>query len=454
MKDVDRRISQLRLCFLFTAMTAALAEIGFGQDAPAKAGEQNSTKNVEQNSSSETRLTLEAARREFEAQYARREEQAMEIVKQYREEAAQESPDPKKLTRLKTNLETVVTASLKNQLLLQKTRLRITELDLAELNSKYNRRESLSASIVARRVADLTSGEDLSWLTTAKKTAPDPFPETTGSQPNANEDAESAAEDLVPDFASPQELFDFLEKIRLETTTDRLKGVRILLKMLDKDELDRFAGAMMRTASMLSSASTFAKSFRALSPNGENEEMIRIGDELTEFLNESRLKNPPSAAVVAANQISSSPMSFFMLAFSQGPGESQTSTDAVSYSKKLRTAAKVLKNPRQFVIGFLKLMAEFPGSRDEPIMKPSDWQITIDGDKAVAVDQAMSTPQSSQLFSANRFELTKVGNTWKISSMISDEMILELQQGPTTSNSSKTEKPYASSITPSDDSEK
>ncbi len=67
--------------------------------------------------------------------------------------------------------------------------------------------------------------------------------------------------------------------------------------------------------------------------------------------------------------------------------------------------------------------------------KPAEWQVTVDGDTATAVNIAVESDKSSPLGMAQTMELIKVGDTWKISSIIPDRVIIEMQQGMTATSS-------------------
>ena len=118
----------------------------------------------------------------------------------------------------------------------------------------------------------------------------------------------------------------------------------------------------------------------------------------------------------------------------QAVGTPTPAVDANVYSAKLRKAAGVLKDPTQFSIDFVTLMSEFENSDEEKETKedkkPVDWQITVEGDRATIIDRSGGVASTVGAIGAtSRMELVKTGDTWKISSMMTDEMIVELQQG-------------------------
>lgn len=444
-------IRQMWTCLPFIIGVTGASANCFAQAELAKSLEQE-TKRVDGLRHAEARTTLEATRRELESQYAKGEEEAMKAAREYRDEAARKPLRAKKVAELKTALNAAVNASFNNQLMLQKTRLQIAELDLEELKAKYARRESLGGSIVERRIADLMSGEDLGWSTSTKATRHDTTDETTSKQKRLDNEPVPS----IPIFATPQELLEYLEKTTIEdldidktpSKADTTRKLRTLFAVIDDDEINRFAGFCLRTGSMLRSASKVAEGFSALAPDGANDEIIRVGRKLNTLIQDARLRKPPRAAQSAYEEICASEFSFLQLMFSSGSGTAQAPTiDADAYSAKLRKAAGVLKDPRRFVMDFMELMTEFASNEKEEksnrpaVWKPTQWQVTIDGDKAIAVDSDEGESSLELLNSIHRFEMVKVGDTWKISNMIPDQEIVELQQGMKTKSSSDSDKP-------------
>jgi hypothetical protein len=391
----------------------------------------------------EDRKTLEASIGELESQFTSSEEIARKAAREYRDEAVQKSPDAKELAKLKQALEVAVSSSFKNQLLLEKTRLQLAERDLIDQQVKHSRRQSLAEKIIERRVADLMSGEDLGWLIAKKTTDAGTSPtthETVESQSVTDKDHEAAARILLPKFATPQELLDYLGKAN--SSDDVTIQLRTFAELMDQDEQNRFAGVCLRTASMIRSASKFVAGFSALSPDGQNAELIRVGRELETLVQEARLSKPPRGAQAAYESISASEFSMFQLLLSAQAVDIPTPTvvDADVYSAKLRKAAGVLKDPIQFTIDFVTLMSEFDNSNEKKetkkVKKPAEWDITMEGDRATVIDRSGESYTPGVTVATNRIELVKTGDTWKISNMIPDKVIIELQQGMKTSTKS------------------
>lgn len=384
---------------------------------------------------------MEAARSELESQYERSEEYAKQVASDYRDAASQDSPDAKKLAELKQKLEAAVNASFKNQSLLQKTRLKIADLDLIDLRASYERRESLSKTIIERRIADLISDQDKGWSSSTKA---NPAGDLNSQNP-VHESQEASAAPLVPRFDTPEELIDFLETTIRENKGT--KSLKTLVDLLDQEELHRAAGAALRAASMFRAISNAVKGFSAFGPEGANQQLIQVGNGLDELIKDARLKKPSRKAQAAFEAISFSDLSVLRQILRFGANQSPPPIiDPELYSAKLRAAAGVLKDPRQFLVHSIELIEELSEDQGDqlklraPSRKPVDWQITVDGDKALAIAPFETAHGVGLGHSVNRLELKKAGDTWKISNFISDEMITELQQGLVFNTSSDNEK--------------
>ena len=85
-------------------------------------------------------------------------------------------------------------------------------------------------------------------------------------------------------------------------------------------------------------------------------------------------------------------------------------------------------------------MSEFDNSDEkketQQIKKPAEWDITIEGDRATVIDRSGETYTPGVALATNRIELVKTGDTWKISNIMTDEMMIELQRGIKASKSS------------------
>ncbi|MCA9048122.1 MAG: hypothetical protein KDA89_05305, partial [Planctomycetaceae bacterium] len=132
-------------------------------DGPRPATNELSTVNED------ARRLLNEARDDAERDYLKAEEASLQAAREYRAEAAQESPDPKAVEALKARLDSAVRASFRAQMLLQALRLQIAQHDLADVQAKHQRRQKVADRIIERRVADLMSGQDLNWQAKADR---------------------------------------------------------------------------------------------------------------------------------------------------------------------------------------------------------------------------------------------------------------------------------------------
>ena len=234
MRRFGRRIiNRMRLPFLHFITITGTSLICFGEGAPVKTPERMSTTTRQSKVNVEDRTHLEESLRSFESQYAESEEIARKAAREYRDEAERESPD-------------------------------------------------------------LMYGEDLGWLIAKKTTDAGTSPETGDIQSVRIEDREAAARNPLPNFATPRELLDYLEKAK--SSDDATVKLRTLIELMDQDEQSRFAGVCLQTASLVRSASKLAEGFSALAPDGQNAELIRVGRELETLVKEARLSKPPRKA--------------------------------------------------------------------------------------------------------------------------------------------------------------
>ena len=431
-------INRMRLPLLLVVAITSTSFVCFGEGDPVKTPERISTMTRQSKVNIEDRMQLDQSLRGLESRYTESEEIARKAAREYREEAEQESANAKELAKLKQALDVAVSTSFKNQLLLEKTRLQISERDLIDQQTRHSRRESLAERIIARRVADLMYGEDLGW-SIARKTTDAYRSHETGDGQSVGMKEHEAAINALPNFATPQELLDYLEKTK--NSDDVTIKLRSFIELLDQDELNRFAGVCLRTASVVRSGSKLAEGFSALAPDGQNAELIRVGRELETLVKDARLSKPPRRAQSAYESICAPDISMFQVMLNAQAVDTQTPTvDAGIYSAKLRKAAGVLKDPIQFSIDFVTLMSEFDNSDEkketQQIKKPAEWDITIEGDRATVIDRSGETYTPGVALATNRIELVKTGDTWKISNIMTDEMMIELQRGIKASKSS------------------
>lgn len=243
----------------------------------------------------------------------------------------------------------------------------------------------------------------------------------------------------VPNFATPQELIDHVETF---FSDDNEASVEHYVELLTDDEVKRFSGFLLRTHSTLKAVAGLMATFGSNDPDGDAFDVMSLTTALGLSIEKHRLSNPPPAAESAYQQISEG----FNVLQLFSPSPPKPAIDADVYSNLLRMASGVLKDPKSFLrdaMTEMKALAKNSEKKDDAAAKPkkpAEWQVTVDGDTATAVNVAAESDESSPLGMAQTMELIKVGDTWKISSIIPDRVIIEMQQGMTatssTSNSS------------------
>ncbi|MEZ6125688.1 MAG: thioredoxin domain-containing protein [Planctomycetaceae bacterium] len=252
----------------------------------------------------------------------------------------------------------------------------------------------------------------------------------------------------LPTFATPQELVDYVSKMNAGNSEDSSKTMEQMFALVTEDEINRFAGLMLRTTSMMQMAAGLGAAFG----NSEGADGNAEGQQVADFLqtvghmnlivDKYRSQDPSPEALAAYQQIAGG-LNLSMLFQGGQPSPSQSVDD---YSRKLRLAAGVLSDPRSFVTELTHELQNLEAiqasgtnvANAQQKAKP-DWQVTVNGDTAVATDGSIDPDSSSSTTVTSlpaRMELIKVGDTWKISSLIPDRVIMEMQHGPTVSNSS------------------
>lgn len=189
---------------------------------------------------------------------------------------------------------------------------------------------------------------------------------------------------------------------------------------LTQNELRRFAGMMLQSASMIGIVSQLA------GPDSDNDELVKIRN-INNIIKASMRDNPPPDAVAAYGQLTQ--MTFLM-------GTHRQSIEPEKFSDLLRLSSGVLNDPRQFLSQILGAMQALT---DEPPISQKwtldQWSIQVDADRATAV----YSPNEAPLEEGNPLCMTlqKVGNSWKISSLFPNEVLLQFAEGPQISGSSE-----------------
>jgi hypothetical protein len=92
----------------------------------------------------------------------------------------------------------------------------------------------------------------------------------------------------------------------------------------------------------------------------------------------------------------------------------------------LRTAARVVSDPRAFVAEMMKAMEEFNPAKEVPTKV--EWKLEVNGDQAIATTVPGST--NVGFLTPAPMHLKKIEGTWRIASVISDENLMKLINVP------------------------
>lgn len=416
------------------------------------------------------RASLDRWQSELLASLNTLEGDTIELAKSYRTAAAAVSSEDRKeveaaeqqLAVQKMKLKRSFTLAFEARRKLHEVKLQLAELDLAEVRAKHVRRASLADQIIERRVEDLMNGEDLEWSTVARPErsqkladgSADATAKSSGMLPSSSS-ASERNDDLtdrpganpVPTFATPQELVDYVTRLNAEASEDEVATMDQMFDLVTDDEINRFAGLMLRTTSMMQMAAGLGAAFGSSDGSDGNDQrqqmaaFLQAVGRMNLIVDKYRHKNPAPEALAAYQEIAGG-LNLSMLFQGAAPTTTVTTDE---YSQKLRLAAGVLNNPKAFLSEIMKEMQTIEATQSAADGKASgskvkpDWQLTVNGESAFAIDQSAKPEASNTLNltgTTQRMDLIKVGDTWKISSLIPDNVIIEMQQGPTVKESS------------------
>ncbi|MEQ9411741.1 MAG: thioredoxin domain-containing protein [Fuerstiella sp.] len=254
----------------------------------------------------------------------------------------------------------------------------------------------------------------------------------------------------LPAFSTPQELVDYLQQP--DGDDDAVMFDRYMEVMTD-DEIDRYSGLMLRTVSMMQMAVGLYAALGTENGGLEAAEFVKMVGQMNLIVQKFK-RDVHSPEAHAAYQEICTGINMTQLFQQNPPNPTGQKVGAAEYSKKLRTAAGVLTDSRQFLSEIMTAMqalaTEQAESTDEgpQAQAPADWQIVVNGDTASAVNTSAGTTEPNALQLPPTMELVKVGNTWKISSLIPDKVILDIQQGFTVTDSSDAAGPSQPSVAP------
>ncbi|MCA9049697.1 MAG: conjugal transfer protein TraF, partial [Planctomycetaceae bacterium] len=146
--------------------------------------------------------------------------------------------------------------------------------------------------------------------------------------------------------------------------------------------------------------------------------------QMSEILQRHEVSNPPPEAQAARQQIQ---MSADIAGLLTGQAGFKAKMPADDYSMLLRTAARTLDQPREFLEDLAPAMSGLDGAESKKA-KPQ-WEINANGDEAVVVNTAHVDGETGLVDQSETMTLVKEGDTWKISGMFSDEVVIKLQEG-------------------------
>ena len=116
-----------------------------------------------------------------EINYERSERAAARLAEGLRTEQGRVSPDARHVVSLREQLREEVKRAFQLRMQIQQADLKDAEAALAASRNRLAKRQQLADKIIARRVEQLESGEDTSWLSEANS-AKDSFPQTSVSE--------------------------------------------------------------------------------------------------------------------------------------------------------------------------------------------------------------------------------------------------------------------------------
>lgn len=205
--------------------------------------------------------------------------------------------------------------------------------------------------------------------------------------------------------------------------------------LLTDEEADRFAGMLLQSANIMGTVSQLVAN---ASPN--DPQLAKLS-QITSIAAQHRRQGPSVEALAAYEALSVRSLSGIFAQFgassAQPPVESLNATD---YSKQLRLSAGILKDPRVFSAEMMLVMSKMnPKDRTKPSKSPK-WKIEITGDTAVATSE-LEPAQTNGFLTSSSVDLQKIEGQWWISSLMSDENILEFAKGGTVTQSQPATEP-------------
>lgn len=220
----------------------------------------------------------------------------------------------------------------------------------------------------------------------------------------------------LPTFATPEELLEYFG-----TGQNGMADMEKSIDVLTDEEATRFAGVMIASAGMMNRMMPLLMMSAQMDDEQGVPAEMAMFSKISTLLQNAVSPSAPPQCVKAFNEFTKPDTSFLT-------GQSVArSTDADIFSEKLKLAGGAVGDPRAFTIQLMRFMEAVGAAKDsdkkEDIPDP-DWVVSLDGDKAIAVNQS-ARPSDNEM-SNSRLELVRVDDTWKISKFIDDKAMAEL----------------------------
>lgn len=472
-----------------------------------------------------SRTQLEKDRQSLLAEYDAAQQEAQKAASNLRRTSAQDSVTPDEVLSLQKQLRKTVTAAFNAQQKLQTVRLSIAERDLQILRLKQDRRKSLAAQVIERRMQQLLQDDELQWSISGHSTPQSQVPTVESIVTRRANDTRDQQAPTDPDLAGEWALVQASETDFMALKQDSLmsiKGNQLLLsrygrqlkmrlqtnsnvspKQIDlieeSDLLTRFTGiykiegdvlritwapingSAPRPTKFLGEGSSMQiwKRISPLPVFDTPQELLTYFDFATQNDNPDldnlvRLFTDEEANRFAGFLIASMGMMqrmipLLMMADTDSEAPDLTTITAISallrtavapnappecvqafrdltkpdfnflsnqrqlsipnkdaFSEKLRLAGQAVGDSRLFSVHLMRLaerMSNNPSESKKDKSK-SDWLVTQEGDKAIAVNLAI-VKEDNQL-GDGQLHLVRMENTWKITRIIDDKSLTDL----------------------------
>jgi len=207
--------------------------------------------------------------------------------------------------------------------------------------------------------------------------------------------------DAQPHFGSVKALLEYQEQCIQE------RNYFGYYDCLTEDELSRFSGFVLHVLSSLTTQFQMIQKYQPSMIESSAEEELAKVERVIALLKRSKLVRPPQEAVDAHERL-------IATTFAPLKGD-KFRENPENFSRLLSKASGILKNRRQFLVEVVIACPEF---RELPIVggESPEWQVVVEENRATATTSA-DQDHSVQI------ELCQLDGQWKISRMLSDDVI-------------------------------